>query len=61
VDRFAAAGATDLGPRAAFLLAPVWYLIGAWLLRPVDERRRDGDATDAAESVRPAVEGAANA
>jgi MFS family permease len=41
VDRFAGAGATDLGPRAAFLLAPVWFCIGAWLLRPVDERRRE--------------------
>ncbi len=43
VDRFAGLGATDLGPRVAFLLAPVWYLIGAWLLRPVDERRREDD------------------
>ena len=43
VDRFAAAGATDLGPRAAFLLAPIWFAIGAWLLRPVDERRREDD------------------
>ena len=43
VDRFAGAGATDLGPRAAFLLAPVWFAIGAWLLRPVDERRREDD------------------
>ena len=43
VDRFAGAGATDLGPRAAFLLAPVWFVIGAWLLRPVDERRREED------------------
>jgi len=43
VDRFAGAGATDLGPRAAFLLAPVWFVIGAWLLRPVDEHRREDD------------------
>jgi MFS family permease len=50
VDRFAGAGATDLGPRAAFLLAPVWYLIGAWLLRPVDERRREDDPSLLVES-----------
>ena len=43
VDRFAGAGAADLGPRAAFLLGPVWFAIGAWLLRPVDERRREDD------------------
>jgi MFS family permease len=43
VDRFAGAGATDLGPRAAFLLAPIWFAIGAWLLRPVDEHRREDD------------------
>ena len=50
VDRFAAAGATDLGPRAAFLLAPVWFAIGAWLLRPVDERRRKEDPAVLAEA-----------
>ena len=43
VDRFAAAGAPEMGPRVAFLLAPVWYAIGAWLLRPVDEHRREDD------------------
>ena len=43
VDRFAGAGARELGPRAAFLLAPIWFAIGAWLLRPVDERRREDE------------------
>jgi hypothetical protein len=36
-------GNPSAGPRAAFLLAPIWFAIGAWLLRPVDERRREGD------------------
>ena len=47
VDRFAGAGASELGPRAAFLLAPAWFAIGAWLLRPVDERRREDDLAPA--------------
>ena len=36
-------GAFDfsLGPRVAFLFALVYYALGALLLRPVDERRRD--------------------
>ena len=64
IDRFAGTGATDLGPRAAFLLAPIWYLIGAWLLRPVDERRRDGDAgvaVEGVEEVEPPLEARASA
>jgi MFS family permease len=40
IDAFKRAGVPDLGPRAAFLLAPIWFAIGAVLLRPVDERRR---------------------
>ncbi len=31
------------GPRVAMLLAAGWYVIGALLLRPVDERRREDD------------------
>jgi MFS family permease len=36
-------GAFDfsLGPRVAFLFAVVYYAVGALLLRPVDERRRE--------------------
>jgi MFS family permease len=43
IDAFSRSGAPDLGPRVAFLLAPAWLAIGALLLRPVDERRREGD------------------
>jgi MFS family permease len=53
VDRLAGAGATDLGPRLAFLLAPIWYAIGAWLLRPVDERRREEDPAVLVEAPAP--------
>ena len=41
VDRLAAAGDPALGPRLAFLMAPIWFAIGALLLLPVDQRRRD--------------------
>jgi MFS family permease len=44
IDAFSRFGAPEVGPRVAFLLAPVWLAIGALLLRPVDERRREGDA-----------------
>jgi MFS family permease len=44
IDLFVRMGNPTAGPRAAFLLAPVWFAIGAWLLRPVDARRREGDA-----------------
>jgi len=44
IDTFSRLGAPEIGPRAAFLLAPAWLAIGALLLRPVDERRREGDA-----------------
>jgi predicted outer membrane lipoprotein len=33
-----------LGPRLAFAVACSFYVIGALLLRPVDERRREDDA-----------------
>ena len=36
-------GDPEIGPRVAFLVAPIWFAIGALLLRPVDARRRDGD------------------
>ena len=44
IDAFSRGGSPELGPRVAFLLAPIWFAIGALLLRPVDERRREGDA-----------------
>jgi len=36
-------GAVDfaLGPRLAFSFAILYYALGAFLLRPVDERRRE--------------------
>jgi MFS family permease len=40
VDALVRAGSPTLGPRVAFLLAPVWFLIGALLLRPVVEPPR---------------------
>lgn len=43
IDAFSRGGTPESGPRLAFLVAPVWFAIGALLLRPVDERRRDGD------------------
>jgi MFS family permease len=44
IDSFVRAGTPAAGPRVAFLIAPIWFAIGALLLRPVDERRREGDA-----------------
>ena len=41
VDRAGRVREPELGPRLAFLLAPVWFAIGALLLRPVDQRRRE--------------------
>ena len=43
IDAFARTGSPADGPRAAFLLGPVWLIIGALLLRPVDQRRRESD------------------
>jgi MFS family permease len=37
VDTLVRSGSPTLGPRVAFLLAPIWFLIGALLLRPVVE------------------------
>ncbi len=44
VDQLAAGGMPALGPRLAFLVAPLWFLAGALLLRPVNERRREDQA-----------------
>ena len=43
IDALVRAGTPELGPRIAFLLAPVWFALGALLLRPVVERRREDD------------------
>jgi MFS family permease len=48
VDQLAASGNPAVGPRLAFLVAPLWFAIGALLLRPVDQRRRE-------DVVRPVV------
>ncbi len=45
IDAFVRAAAPDFGPRAAFLLAPVWFALGALLLRPVVEGRRDDEGS----------------
>jgi MFS family permease len=44
IDAFQRAGTPADGPRVAFILGPIWLAIGALLLRPVDERRREGEA-----------------
>ena len=41
VDQLAKSSDPGLGPRLAFLVAPIWFAIGALLLRPVDQRRRE--------------------
>ncbi len=43
IDAASRFGSPEVGPRIAFLIAPVWLAIGALLLRPVDERRRESD------------------
>jgi len=56
VDQLAKAGNPALGPRLAFLVAPIWFLVGALLLRPVREGRRDDTpALEVALSAPPAV------
>ncbi len=47
IDAFVRAQAPELGPRAALLLAPVWFALGALLLRPVVERRREAEVSPA--------------
>ena len=41
IDAYVRGDDPAFGPRAAFLLGPVAFAIGALLLRPVDERRRE--------------------
>ena len=50
IDAASRFGTPELGPRVAFLLAPAWLAIGALLLRPVDERRREGDGPPGRET-----------
>ena len=44
VDRLAGSANPGVGPRLAFLVAPFWFALGALLLHPVREGRREGDA-----------------
>jgi hypothetical protein len=44
IDAFVRGGDAAIGPRAAFLIGPLFFAIGALLLRPVDERRREDPA-----------------
>ncbi len=46
IDAFVRGGDAPIGPRAAFLIGPVFFAIGALLLRPVDERRREDPTPD---------------
>ena len=48
VDALVSAGSPTLGPRVAFLLAPVWFTLGALLLRPVVEPPRLAGRSDTA-------------
>ena len=58
IDRLAAAGTPEMGPRLAFLLAPVWFAIGALLLRPVNPKRReDPIVAEPVVAVSPAAAG----
>ena len=50
IDALVRAGSPALGPRVAFLLAPVWFAIGALLLRPVVE---GGARTTSRSSCKP--------
>ncbi len=43
IDSFVRAQAPDMGPRVAFILGPVWFAVGALLLRPVVEGRREDE------------------
>jgi MFS family permease len=44
IDAYVRGADPAFGPRAAFLLGPIAFAIGALLLRPVDERRREDPA-----------------
>jgi MFS family permease len=55
IDALVRAGSPAAGPRVAFLLAPVWLAIGALLLRPVVERRREDDSPIDVGQMEPGV------
>ena len=55
IDAFSRFGMAELGPRVAFLLAPAWLALGVLLLRPVDERRREGDGPPGRATPLPSV------
>ena len=43
VDQLATSGNPAMGPRLAFLVAPIWFAVGALLLHPVRQGRREDD------------------
>ena len=45
VDALATSANPGLGPRLAFLVAPIWFAVGALLLHPVDQKRREDTPT----------------
>ena len=55
IDTLVRAGSPEAGPRIAFLLAPVWFAIGALLLRPVVEGRREDEDAPAVGQPEPIV------
>jgi MFS family permease len=55
IDALVRAGSPAAGPRIAFLLAPVWFVIGALLLRPVVEGRREDEDPQAVGQPEPIV------
>jgi MFS family permease len=51
VDQLATSANPGMGPRLAFLVAPIWFALGALLLHPVREGRREGDVAAIAVAV----------
>jgi len=51
VDQLATSANPGMGPRLAFLVAPIWFALGALLLHPVREGRREGDVPAMAVAV----------
>jgi hypothetical protein len=45
VDALATSANPGWGPRLAFLVAPIWFAVGALLLHPVDQKRREDTPT----------------
>ena len=57
IDAFVRTGDPTAGPRAAFLLGPVAFAVGALLLGPVDERRRDDPLPEPVAGISAAATG----